>query len=148
MLPSTSGAGVQSDLTPFVLYVPTHRNTADRPSRVFGGDVRRSLGFVPRPMAELPLLVVLHLFAGLRRPGDLEWWLHELAPGYGVQVLVISLDMALGQLHNLLRNETFSGLRFLAWNAWLGWGPWRPSLLHMDGCSTSSRRPTAAEVAG
>ena len=42
------------DLTPFILYVPTHRNTADRPSRIFAGDVRLSLGFVPRPMAELP----------------------------------------------------------------------------------------------
>ena len=41
-------------------------------------------------------IVVLHLFAGFRREGDLEWWLVKLAGGIGVRIFVASIDLPHG----------------------------------------------------
>ena len=43
----------------------------------------------------------LHMFSGLRRPGDLEWYLVRLGAPVGIRVVVESMDYAYGQEFDL-----------------------------------------------
>ena len=48
----------------------------------------------PDADATLPCLLVVHLFSGRRREGDLHWHLQQLAPGLRVRFVVLSMDTA------------------------------------------------------
>ena len=63
-----------------------------------------------RPRVYQPL-VVLHLFSGPRRCGDLEHWLQHLGALNNVPVVVYSLDTIISAKHDLLNNDLFGQLR-------------------------------------
>ncbi|CAK0808808.1 unnamed protein product [Prorocentrum cordatum] len=56
------------------------------------------------------VFVVMHLFAGPRRPGDVEEWLGVLAAQRGLELLVLSCDLAQDPLWDLTLPETFQKL--------------------------------------
>ena len=51
---------------------------------------------IPRLPGEYtqPTLLVVHLFSGRRRTGDLHWHLQRLAPALGVRFIILSMDTA------------------------------------------------------
>ena len=71
------------------------------------GDEAADRGAAPyRQLADFAqeVLTILHLFAGHRRPGDLQEALEELAPAYGCRVRIISMDLAIDPVKGNLRN--------------------------------------------
>ena len=101
---------VAGDLYNFYFYVPSKKNYADPPSRVYRGKSlsldRPSLGLSER------WLVALHLYSGRRRDGDFENALRAAAVERCVLVICSSLDIRVSCKHDLLRNKLFSQLRF------------------------------------
>ncbi len=59
------------------------------------------------------MFVVMHLFAGCRREGDLEDWLARLAEEAGLKLLILSIDLADDPVWDLSEPETFMRLREL-----------------------------------
>eukprot|EP00435_Cladocopium_sp_Y103_P030221 s2897_g7.t1 len=53
----------------------------------------RHLPLLPSP-DNVPTLLVVHLFSGRRRAGDLHWQLQQLAPRLGVRFQILSMDTA------------------------------------------------------
>ena len=49
------------------------------------------------------IFVVMHLFSGPRRPGDIQEWLEELQLEFGCEVLVLSCDLGWGAAWDLGR---------------------------------------------
>ncbi|CAK0884637.1 unnamed protein product, partial [Prorocentrum cordatum] len=88
------------------------------------------------------IAVAMHLFAGPRRPGDLEEWLHTLGALHNLEILVISCDLELGPNWGRTIPETFQKL----------WG--LVALGYIDGivggppCSTWSRARFAKLLRG
>ena len=53
-------------------------------------------------VAEAPIFLVVHLFSGRRREGDVHFWLNKFATEAEIQLVVLSLDTAVdGDLGNL-----------------------------------------------
>ena len=48
---------------------------------------------IPRPPAG-PTRVILHLYSGQRREGDLQYWTEQVAPPTTAQTYVLSIDIA------------------------------------------------------
>ncbi|CAK0868950.1 unnamed protein product [Prorocentrum cordatum] len=83
------------------------------------------------------VVVVMHLFAGPRRPGDLEEWLHVLGASHGLEILVLSCDLELDPNWDLTIPETFQKL----------WGldPY-PSVYSTEVMCAMEERTTAVRV--
>ena len=90
----------------------SEKNPADRPSRVR----------VPRPLeASRPVCVVVHLFSGRRRHGDIHFWLQELGAALGLDVIVLSVDPVdpvISKGGDLLDDALYSYIRGLCWRGW------------------------------
>ena len=52
----------------------------------------------------------VHLFSGLRREEDLEWWLVRLGGSRGLKISVENFDLAYGQCFDLANEETIRDL--------------------------------------
>ena len=82
------------------------KNPADRPSR------RAPLVSVRAPLVPLAgPCVVLHLFAGPAREGDIEYHMNRLGKANGCWVHTISLDICRDPSHDLLDDNLFGQLR-------------------------------------
>ena len=109
-----------ADLYLLHFYMRSAKNPADRPSRVR----------VPRPLAGLrPCCVVIHLFSGRRRSGDVHDWLETLGGAWGLEVLVLSIDPVVSARGDVMLDTLFSVLRAVSWRGWadgaLGGAPCR-----------------------
>jgi len=81
---------------------------------------------VPLPVPQtLPVgirvMIVVHVFSGLRRAGDFEDWVGRLAHEAGIRCLCMSFDYAANPSHDLLDDDFFGSLRALCWSG-LVWG--------------------------
>ena len=82
------------------------------------------------PEKQMPVLqvngrhhvIVLHLFAGRRRPLDIHYWLHQLlqkeAPH--IQLCLLSADTAIHEDFNLAQGRYLEGLKRLCEKGWVG----------------------------
>lgn len=61
--------------------------------------------------SHLPCLLVVHLFSGRRRVGDLHWQLQQLAPHLGVQFIILSMDTAVSPWYGDLWHSSTSWRR-------------------------------------
>ena len=50
---------------------------------------------------DIPTYHFLHMFSGLRREKDLEWYLVRIGAKHGMRVVVVSLDSAYGSEYDL-----------------------------------------------
>ena len=64
---------------------------------------------IPRSILERVLLFV-HLFSGLRRVEDLEWWLRRLGGARGLCVRILNFDMAYGAEYDLSDSDRLGWL--------------------------------------
>ena len=98
-------------LIPMRFYMRSALNPADRPSR------RAPLVSVRAPLRPPGApCVVVHLFSGPARDGDLEHHLMRLAKINHCWVHVISLDICKDPAHDLLNDELFSQIREWCYN--------------------------------
>lgn len=99
---------------------------------------------VPRGVA-LRTYIFHHLYSGLRREGDLEWYLVRLGASRGLRVIVINYDLAYGQEFDLGSETVVKGIseggkpresrRRLQWR----------SVFDLDPSHVRARRPPASE---
>ena len=57
---------------------------------------------------------VLHLFAGGRREGDVEWWLRNLLKDMDAELIMLSIDLERGPQWDLNNPRTIEALGKLA----------------------------------
>ena len=60
------------------------------------------------------VFVGMHLFAGKRRAGDIEWWVQKLGIAIGLIILSVSVDLDSDSAWDLLCPDTFAVLMDLA----------------------------------
>ena len=59
------------------------------------------------------LFVVMHVFTGSRRPGDLHEQVHNLAEEYRLLIFAVSIDVALGDDHDICRDKLWNSIHDL-----------------------------------
>ena len=127
----TCALSLASDVLVFEVWERSKFNPADEPSSRYGVRAERSAAAQhraggARPPGAAPLglpielhervLVFVHLFSGVRRSGDLHFWLEALCHQAGVRALVLSVDVRIDPRWDLLDDQVFSSLRELCWS--------------------------------